>query len=176
MSYLEDIQPYYERIKLQQSGGGGIRNREMMLEIANIHFKYIHSKDFKTITDIGCRVCVTRMMNQLVGLYNTEIKKQGDKMTFPKQERPDIVVKSEDILMSGDSNKKSDGLLEVIKPLTLEDLAENIKEIYTIESDTTVQVTEVIPKKWGAFKKYCTSKGLKVQGKTKKELLKELGL
>jgi len=88
MSYLEDIEPYYERIKLQQSGGGGIRNREMMLEIANIHFKYIHSKDFKTITDIGCRVCVTRMMNQLVGLYNTEVKKQGDKMTFPKQEKP----------------------------------------------------------------------------------------
>ena len=125
MSYLKDIEPYYERIKLQQSGGGGIRNREMMLEIANIHFEYIHSKDFKTITDIGCRVCVTRMMNQLVGLYNTEVKKQGDKMTFPKQEKP----------------------------------------------YPTIDVTKL---SWGKFKTYCKGKGLSVQGKSKKQLLKEL--
>ena len=138
MSYLEDIEPYYERIKLQQSGGGGIRNREMMLEIANIHFKYIHSKDFKTITDIGCRVCVTRMMNQLVGLYNTEVKKHGDKMTFPKQDK-----------VNNDYNDIDS------KPCP------------------TIDVTKL---SWGKFKTYCKGKGLSVKGKSKKELLKELGL
>ena len=35
MSYLEDIEPHIERIKLQQEGRGSIRNRELLLEIAN---------------------------------------------------------------------------------------------------------------------------------------------
>jgi len=147
MSYLEEIEPYYERIKLQQSGGGGIRNREMMLEIANIHFKYIHSKDFKTITDIGCRVCVTRMMNQLVGLYNTEVKKQGDKMTFPKITK---LIDADEFLV--DFNK--------------EDLKDLKDKFYPDPTKLS----------WGKFKTYCKGKGLSVKGKSKKELLKELGL
>lgn len=33
---------------------------------------------------------------------------------------------------------------------------------------------EEIPKKWGAFKKYCTSKGINTKKKTKKQLEEEL--
>ena len=33
---------------------------------------------------------------------------------------------------------------------------------------------DTIPKRWGQFKKYCTSKGLTVKGKTRKELENEL--
>lgn len=127
MSFLQEIEPYYERIKLQQSGGGAIRNREIMVKIAEIHFKYIHSKDFKELADIGCGRCVGRMMNQLVGRYNEEIKNQGEKMTFPKQDKPCPTI---------DVNK--------------------------------------LP--WGKFKTYCKGKGLSVKGKSKKQLLKELGL
>lgn len=34
--------------------------------------------------------------------------------------------------------------------------------------------SEVVPKKWGAFKKYCTSKGITVKGKKRKDLEDEL--
>jgi len=149
MSYLKDIEPYYDRIKLQQSGGGAIRNREMMLEIANIHFKYIHSKDFKTITDIGCRVCVGRMMNQLVGLYNTEVKKQGDKMTFPKQDKPCPTI---DVLKE---EKR---------------VSKELKYVW-VDMNGVTNPTNL---SWGKFKTYCKDKGLSVVGKSKKELLKEL--
>ena len=147
MSYLEEIEPYYERIKLQQSGGGGIRNREMMVKIAEIHFKYIHSKDFKELTDIGCRVCVSRMMNQLVGRYNEEVKKQGDKMIFPK------ITKLKD----------TD---EFIVDFNKEDLKNQKDKFYPDPAKLS----------WGKFKTYCKGKGLSVKGKSKKQLLKELGL
>lgn len=147
MNFLQEIEPYYERIKLQQSGGGAIRNREIMVKIAEIHFKYIHSKDFKELADIGCGRCVGRMMNQLVGRYNEEVKKQGEKMTFPKITK----LKDTDEYVVEFDNK---------------DLKNQKDKFYPDPTKLS----------WGKFKTYCKGKGLSVKGKSKKKLLKELGL
>ena len=83
MSFIEEIQPHIERIKLHQKGGR-ITNIEVLREIRDIHFKYIRSKDFDTPSNLGCNNCVRQMINQLVGEIGRESK--GKKMTFPKQE------------------------------------------------------------------------------------------
>lgn len=49
------------------------------------------------------------------------------------------------------------------------------------EKDAEIIVEEVLPDvikslKWGEFKSYCKEQGLNVKGKTKKQLLKELGI
>lgn len=171
MTFIEEIAPYIERIKLHQEGGR-ITSREILLEIRDIHFKYIRSKDFDKPEDIYCGGCVTHMMNQLVGKIDRDSKKKGltsfdkketirdgKKMSFPKQERPKIVKDAEDILMSGKPDVKGDGLLNAIKSGSFVDGGDLL--------DTSLM-------KWGAFKKYCTSKGLKVKGKKRVQLEEEL--
>ena len=131
MSFIEEITPYIERIKLHQKGGN-ITNIETLRAIRDIHFKYIRFKDFDTPSNLGCGNCVRQMINQLVGeIGRSETK--GNKMTFPKQER---------------------------KPLK------------AIPITKQMRVKESM--KWGAFKKHCTSKGLKVKGKTREVLENEL--
>ena len=147
MTFIEEITPYIERIKLHQTGGR-ITNLEILREIRDIHFKYIRKNDFPTPANLGCNNCVRQMINQLIGKIERDLKlqeeevrknttfnkgydkpiKTGSKMTFPKIEK-----------------------LEVSK-----------------------EYEETIPKRWGQFKKYCTSKGLTVKGKTRKELENEL--
>ena len=130
MSFIEEIQPYIERIKLHQKGGR-ITNIEVLREIRDIHFKYIRSKDFDTPSNLGCNNCVRQMINQLVGEIGRESKKKGKRMKFPKT----AVI---------------DG-----------------KIVIAINEDTSKM-------KWGVFKKYCTSKGIKVKGKKRTDLENEL--
>jgi hypothetical protein len=125
MTFIEEITPYIDRIKLHHNGGR-ITNLEVLRAIRDIHFQYIRRYDFNTPANLGCNNCVRQMINQLIGKIERD-SCIGKKMTFPKVEK-----------------------LEVSK-----------------EYDT-------IPKRWGQFKKYCTSKGLTVKGKTRKELENEL--
>jgi uncharacterized protein YuzB (UPF0349 family) len=46
--------------------------------------------------------------------------------------------------------------------------------IETLEIKTDLDIINYNRMAWGAFKKHCTSKGIKVKGKTKEQLLKEL--
>lgn len=125
MTFIEEITPYIERIKLHHNGGR-ITNLEVLRVIRDIHFKYIRKNDFNTPANLGCNNCVRQMINQLIGKIERD-SCIGKRMTFPKVEK-----------------------LEVTKEY------------------------ETIPKRWGQFKKYCTSKGLTVKGKTRKELENEL--
>jgi protein-arginine kinase activator protein McsA len=131
MSFIEEIQPYIERIKLHQQGGN-ITNIETLRAIRDIHFKYIRFKDFDTPSNLGCGNCVRQMINQLVGEIGRESK--GKKMKFPKQEPKEI---------------------------------KQLNAIVKADKGTSHL-------RWGVFKKYCTSKGLKVKGKTREVLENEL--
>ena len=132
MSFIEEITPYIDRIKLHQKGGN-ITNIETLRAIRDIHFKYIRFKDFDTPSNLGCGNCVRQMINQLVGEIGRceKPKSKGKKMTFP---RTSVI---------------------------------NGKIVIALDKDTSKM-------KWGAFKKYCTSKGLKVKGKTREVLENEL--
>ena len=106
MTFIEEIEPYIERIKLHQEGGR-ITNIETLREIRDIHFTHIRSKDFNVPANLGCGNCVKQMINQLVGeigratdvwekikdskFNNLYVEGQfeepkGKKMSFPKQE------------------------------------------------------------------------------------------
>lgn len=157
MTFIEEITPHIERIRLHKEGGR-ITSIEILREIRDIHFTHIRSNDFDIPTNLGCGSCVAHMINQLVGKIDRDSKK-GKKMIFPKQERPKIVKDAEDILMSGKPDVKGDGLLNAIKSGSFVDGGDLL--------DTSLM-------KWGAFKKYCTSKGLKVSGKKRVQLEEEL--
>ena len=149
MSFIEEIQPYIDRIKLHQKGGN-ITNIETLRAIRDIHFKYIRFKDFDTPSNLGCGNCVRQMINQLVGergrserilndiladpvhgFIKPTLNEKGKKMTYPKQE-----------------------------PVTFDGFSSIIKE--------------VPPTNWREFQKYCKDKGLKSGGKTREVLENEL--
>ena len=84
MTFLEEIEPYLERIKLHRNGKGDIKSIELLREIRDIHFTHIHSKAFKVPSNL-CRQCIARMFNQIIGKVERD-SCIGKKMTFPKQE------------------------------------------------------------------------------------------
>ena len=138
MSFIEEIQPHIERIKLHQKGGR-ITNLEILREIRDIHFKYIRSKDFDTPSNLGCNHCVRQMINQLVGEIGRQEKAIADNESY----------------IMGDNLED-----EIFPELKSEKM--------------TFPNHEKHPKRWGAFKKYCTSKGIKVKGKKRTDLENEL--
>ena len=55
------------------------------------------------------------------------------------------------------------------------DLYDKFSEPVNLNSKHCVTVEDLTKEmKWGAFKKYCTSKGIKVSGKNRKKLEEEL--
>lgn len=136
MTFIEEITPYIQRIKLHEQGGR-ITDINVLRVIRDIHFKYIRSNDFDIPSNLGCSNCVRHMMVQLIGKIDRD-SCIGKKMTFPKVEK-----------------------IEVTKEY------EQLKEIVKADGDTTHL-------RWGAFKKYCTFKGITVKGKTRVELENEL--
>ena len=133
MTFIEEITPYIDRIKLHHNGGR-ITNLEVLRTIRDIHFQYIRRFDFNTPANLGCNNCVKQMINQLIGKINRD-SCIGKRMTFPKVEKIEVTKEYEE--------PKTDLL-------------------------------DVSQMKWGTFKGYCSAKGLKVKGKTRKELENEL--
>lgn len=154
MTFIEEIQPYIERIKLHQQGGN-ITNIETLRAIRDIHFKYIRSKDFNIPSNLGCGNCVRQMINQLVG----EIGRQEKAMpTYELKIEEDSDIK---IVLTDNTDSKF---------MTFPN--QERKPLKAIPITKQMRVKESM--KWGAFKKYCTSKGLKVKGKTREVLENEL--
>ena len=180
MSFIEEIQPYIERIELHQKGGN-ITNIETLRAIRDIHFKYIRHKDFDTPSNLGCGNCVRQMINQLVGEIgreeqaqikrakdNTTFKKgskepikTGYKMTFPKIEQDDCRHHIDSIETIGEHRARLSKPKQEPKKVLLFDDSPDYREFLGAM-------------KWGEFKKHCTSKGLKVKGKTREVLENEL--
>ena len=153
MTFIKEITPYIERIKLHQQGGR-ITKIEILREIRDIHFKYIRSNDFDEPSNLGCSNCVRQMINQLVGKIDRDSKK-GIKMSFPKVEEK--VVFNSTIDEWQEDNLKEIEAITVVSP-----------KVYTPNLINHKSM------KWGAFKKYCTSKGITVKGKKRTELEEEL--
>ena len=148
--FLELITPFMDRIRLASEGKGRLTNKGKIYEYKAIFDMYVKDPKSEDL-NIGCNNCMGLSYKQTIGKYDRELKANGGtKMTFPKIEKP----------------------IETI--ITDESIAEVLKEIHSIDEDTAILVTESVPKKWGAFKKYCTSKGMSVKGKTRKELEQEL--
>ena len=165
MSFIEEIQPHIERIKLHQQGGR-ITNIEILREIRDIHFKYIRSNDFDTPSNLGCNNCVRQMINQLVGEIGREeqaqIKRAKENTTFNKGSKEPIKTGHKMTFPKQEPLKDIESRFE--KELTGSD---NAGAIYGWDDNYKAM-------KWGAFKKYCTSKGIKVKGKTREVLENEL--
>lgn len=148
MKFIEEITPYIERIKLHQDGGR-ITNIETLREIRDIHFTHIRSKDFNEPSNLGCGNCVKQMINQLVGKIDRDSKKKG-LTSFDKKET----------IRDGKKMK-----------FPKQEPVERIIEEYNITINEEEDTSKM---KWGEFKKYCTSKGLKVKGKKRVQLEEEL--
>jgi hypothetical protein len=152
MSFIEEITPYIERIKLHQKGGN-ITNIETLRAIRDIHFKYIRFKDFDTPSNLGCGNCVRQMINQLVG----EIGRATVKLERPIEDVSYVEV--------------MDNQIEAPKHMTFP--KQEPKKVLLF--DDSPDYREFLgAMKWGEFKKHCTSKGLKVKGKTREVLENEL--
>tara|TARA_R110000772_G_scaffold116972_2_gene222255 strand:- start:2764 stop:3207 length:444 start_codon:yes stop_codon:yes gene_type:complete len=144
---IQDLEPYLDRVDLFLKGNG-VPNQTILKEIRDIYDVTIKDKRLAK-TSLGCGNCVTRMFNQIQGAANRgEIVKQGKHMKFPKLEQIDLE----------------------------EQIAEEQTKapIETLEIKTDIDIINYNRMAWGAFKKHCTSKGIKVKGKTKEQLLKEL--
>ena len=144
---IQDLEPYLDRVDLFLKGNG-VPNQTILKEIRDIYDVTIKDKRLAK-TSLGCGNCVTRMFNQIQGAANRgEIVKQGKHMKFPKVEQIDLE----------------------------EQIAEEQTKapIETLEIKTDLDIINYSRMAWGAFKKHCTSKGIKVKGKTKEQLLKEL--
>ena len=170
MTFIEEITPHIERIRLHKEGGR-ITSIEILREIAGIHFTHIRSNDFDIPTNLGCGSCVAHMINQLVGKIDREFKH--------------IKIKSVEVDKSKLKGKITDTIVSPKKmTFPLQEPKEKLKEIGDkFEKELTGSSNAGIirqlvenPKamKWGAFKKYCTSKGLKVKGKKRVQLEEEL--
>lgn len=182
MTFIEEIEPYIERIHLHAKGGR-ITNINILREIRDIHFKYIRYKDFDTPSNLGCSNCVRQMINQLVG----EIGRQT-KHTVDLDKALPILNKTLDecwdkAKQSGFNNAYVEGQFEETKGKKMTfPKQEPIGDIVKVtESDKGIDIrikpTEEFIRscmKWGEFKKYCTSKGIGVKGKTRKQLEEEL--
>ena len=196
MTFIKEITPHIERIRLHKEGGR-ITSIEILREIRDIHFTHIRSNDFDIPTNLGCGSCVAHMINQLVGKIDRELKHtvnieealpelnkvldecwakqeaKGKKMTFPKQEPKDVVWTKADDIESRGLVEEIEGSLEIKQdPFKL--VEDNCR--HSLDSTETIgeHKARVKAMKWGAFKKYCTSKGLKVPKKTRKMLEEEL--
>ena len=57
MTFIKEITPHIERIRLHKEGGR-ITSIEILREIRDIHFTHIRSNDFDIPTNLGCGSCV----------------------------------------------------------------------------------------------------------------------
>ena len=169
---IQDLEPYLDRVDLFLKGNG-VPNQTILKEIRDIYDVTIKDKRLAK-TSLGCGNCITRMFNQIQGAANRgEIVKQGKHMKFPKVEQIDL---EEQIAEETGSyfNVDTKVIRDYIKERNAEVDKQTKAPIETLEIKTDLDIINYNRMAWGAFKKHCTSKGIKVKGKTKEQLLKEL--
>lgn len=157
--FLELITPFMDRIRLASEGKGRLTNKGQVKEYKTIFDKYIKDPKSEDL-NIGCNNCMGLSYKQTIGKYERELKANGGtKMTFPKQE-PIKITKSE---LISQTNLTKEEVYET-HPTTMNFKLE--------KANDNVTLGKLL--KWGEFKKFCTSVGISVKGKTRKELEQEL--
>ena len=149
--FLEEIKPYIKDLEVyqvQQSLPNEVKRKAMFA----IFDKYIKFKEYpqSAKTSIGCGACVKNVMNRLFGLLQRE------------QAQP-VQRDLEDQIME--------------KEISLSDTNYSVNaEMSSDQVFTPKGIVFIKDLRWGELKKYATSQGIKVAGKKKVEILKELGV
>lgn len=141
-----------DRIRLASEGKGRLTNKGKIYEYKAIFDMYVKDPKSEDL-NIGCNNCVGLSYKQTIGKYERELKEDLKGLDTP--------------LTSWDNNKGTKMTFPKIEPIKVEKEYKIINDVVKADGDTTHL-------KWGAFKKYCTSKGIPVKGKTRKELEQEL--
>ncbi len=144
--FIAEIEPYKKYIDLFLKGQG-VPNHDILRKIADIYDEWIRDKAFKEPSCIGCSNVVKHMMLQLSGA----IEREGNKPIKLEPKIPKLKPKK---------IKLADG--------------HYISDIAT--TGDLLPSDRVVSLKWGAFKSYCKEQGINVKGKTKVQLLEELGI
>lgn len=148
--FLEDIKPYIKDLEVYQVQQS-LPNEVKRKAIFAIFDKYIKFKEYpqSAKTSIGCGACVKNVMNRLFGLLQRE-------QAQPVQRDLEDQIKEELSIKNKHPKFDTDNLERFLK-------ADGVK---------------LLPKemRWGELKKYATSQGIKVAGKKKVQILKELGV
>jgi hypothetical protein len=151
-----EIKPYLEYIKVWKQNQA-IPNRNILEKMRDVYDEYI--KDEKLAkTSLGCGGCVKHMMNQLVGA----VDRLGQEPIKLEPKIPHLEPKELDNY-PGILSQMQEDPIEIVESPNIEKLSDAINEVF------------VGGLKWGEFKKYCKESGLSVKGKTRKELMRELG-
>ena len=149
--FLEEIKPYIKDLEVyqvQQSLPNEVKRKAMFA----IFDKYIKFKEYpqSAKTSIGCGACVKNVMNRLFGLLQRE------------QAQP-VQRDLEDQIME--------------KEISLSDTNYSVNaEMSSDQVFTPKGIVFIKDLRWGELKKYATSQGIKVAGKKKVQILKELGI
>lgn len=143
--FIKTIKPFIERIRLAKEGRGRISNPNHLKDIANIYNKHVKDPAITYGLNIGCNNCINSAIHQILGRYDIEIGRQSKGKKITFPKQESLT-----------EQKVVDTLVDMYK-----------------EGNTTIVVDPSLMK-WGAFKKYCTSKGIKVTGKNRKKLKEEL--
>jgi hypothetical protein len=156
MDLLKELEPYNRDLDLFNQGHGVTKHARDSVELRDI-WRRLQIKEAKTIygradaAPIECKSCNPTMMKALVNWR--EIYKRKDTTYF-----------------KGVPQEVENGFDSMVEPDTLSTEVEDDIPDYVQPPETVYSM------KWGEFKTYCKEQGLSVKGKTKKELLKELGI
>ena len=152
MSLIEDLKPFEKELMLHRTHNalpqGDVKNR--LCDIYEKHY-YNYKKWGVSRPNRSCPSCISDFMRCLTAEW---------------------------VARPVDNTVEFKGVPQ--KPVTKQDIQLDPKDVEAFEEG--VALTEalnhnyILGLKWGTFKKYCTELGIKVSGKTKKELLKELGI
>lgn len=200
MDLLKELEPYNRDLDLFKQGHGVTKHARDSVELRDI-WRRLQIKEAKTIygradaAPIECKSCSPTMMKALVNWR--EIYKRKDTTYFKgvpeykleHEEDTDISLALVDVneyhaepfIVFG---KDKDIEAEVDTDISLAEKVEIVDEVLAnrkhtnewIEANPEDKEFRIDSLKWGAFKTYCKEQGLSVKGKTKKELLKELGI
>jgi hypothetical protein len=166
--FLEEIKPYIKDLEVYQVQQS-LPNEVKRKAIFAIFDKHIKFKEYPSSakTSIGCGACVKNVMNRLFGLLQREqklcdrvmadVKEVGDKLPKPVQRDLEDQIKEEKISLS-DTNYSVNA------------------EMSSDQVFTPKGIVFIKDLRWGELKKYATSQGIKVAGKKKVQILKELGV
>lgn len=159
--FLEEIKPYIKDLEVyqvQKSMPNEVKRKAML----SIFDKYIKHAEYpgSAPTSLGCGSCIPNVMNRLFGLLTRE--RVLDAMnhiteSVPVQRDLEDQIKEEEISLS-DTNYSVNA------------------EMSSDQVFTPKGIVFIKDLRWGELKKYATSQGIKVAGKKKVEILKELGV
>lgn len=144
---IQDLEPYLDRVALFLKGDG-VPNEVILKEIRTIYDATIKDKRLPQ-TSLGCGNCITRMFNQIQGAANRgEIVAKGKRMKFPKVEQIDLEEQ-----IAEEQTKASIESLEIVTDLDIIDYSKMA---------------------WGELRKHAASKGIKVKGLRRGNIISKL--